>query len=269
MCGGLPFYYRILWCPIVSSKDCKPTWITYVLYTRSRILSGGGAAAAIIHRLLNDWFLYGYIILMLFSPIINAAFDGKNRLAVLRLGLPILIIVYAWSYLCVIPWTKPYVPAPYGFAPLSFLTMIGVYVAARMFRILDLELKFRTRWLVAILLISACLVVVGFHHHNSIASLCFTACLFVLVKRHATFLSASNIVRVVSPTMFAVYLIHSAPAGHWFRCLLFERLVVSNTNVYLCWIASAAVVFIVSVAIEMVRASIFNSVRRWIHEAGQ
>lgn len=75
---------------------------------------------AVVSNATHNWFLFGYIVLMLLSPALNAALENKSKAELLHIGLPIVFAVYGWSYLCVIPGVKDFVPSNYGFAPLSF-----------------------------------------------------------------------------------------------------------------------------------------------------
>jgi len=217
----------------------------------------------------HNWFVYGYLVLMLMSPALNAAFENRTRQEILRIGVPILLAVYGWSYLCVVPWTKPYVPTNTGFAPLSFFTMIGIYAAARMFRLLDLEHRFSVKWVLPALFISMAFVAVGFHHHNSLFSLVCAACVFVLVKKMSLSGRLSGLVAFVAPSMFSVFLIHSTHAGHRFFVAAQDMLIGQfGVPVFAAYLIDAIVVFVGCVIVDLVRRGVSCSLKwmwgRWL-----
>ena len=215
----------------------------YVLYRLLFSMSWG---------LGDNWFLFGYVVLMMLAPVVNAAFEGKSSLEVIRLGLPIVIAVYGWSYLCVIPWTKPYIPRPYGFAPLSFFTMLGIYTAARMFRILDIETKISFRLGLGLMALSAVVILGGFHHHNSPASFVFVACLFSLMKRMNLSLRVDRLVGLAAPSMFGVFILHSTSAGKLLRREIID-VVAPAAGVWASYFVTAAAVFCGCCAVDVLR----------------
>lgn len=208
-----------------------------------------------LSRFTHDWFLYGYIVLMLFAPLFNAAIDVLDWKKVTG----VLFAVYVWSYLCVIPCIKTYMPCPTGFAPLSFFTMFGIYIAARLYRKYDLEfMVLRRKWMATIILgISILLVLVGFYHHNSIASLALIGIAFAFIKNKSLPCWLSNIVLIVAPATFGIYLIHSSCLAHYCRQELLEEL-VSIMPTLAAWFVAASIVFCISVSIELVRRKCFD-----------
>ena len=75
---------------------------------------------AAMHRMTDDWFLYSYLVLMTLSPLFNAAFEGKDKKSIVMIGMPYLVAVYGWGWLCTIPWVKDFVPCPTGMTQMSF-----------------------------------------------------------------------------------------------------------------------------------------------------
>lgn len=196
---------------------------------------------AVINRIIHDWFLYGYIVLMLFSPIINCAVEVLSWRSVSGL----LFAVYVWSYLCVIPIIKDYVPCPIGFAPLSFFTMFGIYTAARLYRKHEIEtLILRKKLFSVVIALLACVFVFfGFHHHNSLASLALICIAFAFVRRVHIPDAFRKVIFIIAPTTFGIYLIHSSPFGHYIRRCILDRLVLS-VPLPVAWVISALIVFL-------------------------
>lgn len=212
-----------------------------------------------LNRFTHDWFLYGYIVLMLFSPLFNVAIEslGWRKLS------GVLMAIYVWSYLCVIPCVKQVIPCPTGFAPLSFFTMFGIYIAARMYRKYDLELivlrhKYKSMMIIILALI---FVFLGFYHHNSIASLVFIGAVFTFVKRIMLPRVIGRVALTVAGAMFGVYLIHSSCLGHFCRQRLLSELVLIMP-IPAAWLVAALIVFVVSMIVEGSRLSCLSAISR-------
>lgn len=215
------------------------------------------------HRLTHNWFLFAYLVLMLFAPVFNAALEGKSKQQVLGLTLPILVAVFGWSYLNVIPGIKDYVPVVTGFGSLSFFTLFGVYMAARTFRLLELERFLCGKVIVLVGAIAMAAVFIGFHHNNCVATLVLCACLFVGFSRIQLMSTMSKIVAWVAPTTFGIFLLHSTLAGYWVRRTLIE-FVATHCGVYAGYIITTIVVFCACCVVDKLRKAILLLFRQKI-----
>ena len=207
----------------------------------------------VIDRFTHDWFLWGYVVLMLFAPLFNAAVEVLDW----RKVMGALFAVYVWSYLCVIPGFHDFMPCPKGFAPLSFFTMFGIYISARLYRKYDIEfLILRRKWMsMIIIVLSMLLVLVGFYHHNSIASLALIGTAFAFIKNKSLPCWFSNVVLIVAPTTFGIYLIHSSCLAHYYRKELLDELVAIMPTPA-AWFVAALIVYCVSASIDLLRRKI-------------
>jgi len=205
---------------------------------------------SVIERLIHDWFLYSYLVLMLFSPIINVATERLDW----RQNFGVIFSVYIWSYLCVIPITKDYVPCPTGFAPLSFFTMFGIYTAARLYRKYDVEGLICQHKSLALLIwaFAFLLVFLGVHHHNSPASLAFVCITFAFIRKIELSTVPGRIVLFVAPSVFGIYLIHSSPLGQFIRQKLLFQLVDDKPSFLSCLFV-AIMIYFASIVIDAVR----------------
>lgn len=80
------------------------------------------------------WFLHAYVLLMLVSPCINAAFELLSEGKLLSVALPLLAIPFCWSFAHDVPLLRRFVPDTEGLSAYSGLTFVGVYVAGRLAR---------------------------------------------------------------------------------------------------------------------------------------
>ena len=211
---------------------------------------------SIVERILSDWFVWGYLVLMMLAPIFNAALESqKSNIAILRVGLPFLFSVYVWGYLCVVPGIRNYVPCPTGMTHMSFFSLSGIYVAARMFRLMDLERYIEgARVRVCIWMLSAAIVFIGFHHHNSVASFVFVACLFITFKGVRLNPSLSKSIEIIAPSAFAVYLLHSSAMGRWlFKWIIRQLIEVGHIPVPLAYFLDAGLIVLACLVVDVAR----------------
>lgn len=204
----------------------------------------------VIGRLIHDWFLYSYLVLMLFSPLINIATENLDW----RQNVGVLFAVYIWSYLCVIPVVKEFVPCPTGFTPLSFFTMFGIYTAARLYKKYDAEsfITHNKTFALLIGMFAFLLVFLGFHHHNSPASLILVCIAFAFVRKIRLFNAARRIVLFVAPSVFGIYLVHSSPLGHFIRKKLLFQFVGDKPSFLSCLLV-AFIIYFASICIDVIR----------------
>ena len=139
-------------------------------------------------------------------------------MTVLSLTLPLLFVVFVWGWLSnklsIIGLSLPVV---HGQESHSWITLVGVYVAARVCRICEVDrfLSVRMCGIVAVILAA----VGGFHYtilggYNSIVTLAMATALFCMFKKIKIVNAfAAKIVEVITPSIFAVYLIHQSPLG--------------------------------------------------------
>lgn len=160
----------------------------------------------------GNWFLWAYVVLMMFSPLLERALSADGGKDAWRWAAPLLFVVFGWNFLSGMPVVGKWFPRPVGFGTHTFLMMIGVYLAARLFRHYDLE-RLLVGWkLGAVVLFGGLLCAAGLSHYDSPVSFVFMAASFVGLKR----LSMGWIGRVavvLAPSIFSVYLLHWSPLG--------------------------------------------------------
>ena len=170
-------------------------------------------------------------------------------------------MIFVWSYLCVIPGVSDCVPDVEGLGALSVLTLAAVYCSARLFRNEDVETRFnRKLWLIAVPSVAMCAL--GFSHYNSPFALMAVCCGFVLFKNVMLPKLLSRVVLAISPSVFAVYILHQTAYGYPFVDLGMRiARKVSSCPATVTFIA-AVVVFCICVGVDMIRRSLLKAVRR-------
>jgi len=209
------------------------------------------------YLITGNWFLWAYVVLMMFAPLMERALsvkDGEWRWAV-----PLLIVVFGWNFLSGMPVVGRFLPSPTGFGTHTFLMMIGVYLAARLFRLHDIE-KWLIGWKLWVpLVVSGALCAAGLSHYDSPVSFVFMACLFVAFKR-LDFGRLGVGASWIAPSMFSVYLLHWSPLGVKFlHCA--ENCMLSTFGErfsFMVALATAMMLFIGSVILDIPRRLVWR-----------
>lgn len=158
------------------------------------------------------WFLHAYAVLMIFAPIVEPIFlacrSKEGARLAMRSLLPLCVVVFVWGMSLNFSHLKSIIPYTRGLEGGSFLTLLGVYVIGRAFRVFAVECSRTAALVTAVLsfiIISCSKTYLA--HVNSILSVALVAALFVLFKSVRMPNMVACAVLDVSPMMFAVYCI--------------------------------------------------------------
>ena len=215
------------------------------------------------------WFLHAYVFLMAVAPLINLAAASEQRL---KLLMPLLGMVFLWGMCCELPFVGAVMPKISGIQSFSGLTLAGAYAAGRLYNVYGCNEKIKLWWVIVampILLLAFCF---GIQHRGEWVSgwlgnyispltLLMTACGFYVFSRIRFPGIMGKVILFIAPSMFSVYVIHSHPL--WWEWMRGKG--VSLVNMYPAFpvlLALALVVFLGSVACDLVRRSIFGCVDR-------
>ena len=215
------------------------------------------------------WFLHAYVLLMLVSPCINAAFESLSEGKLFSVALPLLAIPFCWSFAHDVPLLRRFVPDTEGLSAYSGLTFIGVYVAGRLAR------RFESRIVpnVKILLISISALTVicalGFGRYHSPFAMLLAACWFFIFKLASPQL-LHRIVVFMIPSVFPIYLFHSHGAVGFpvIRQIqeFLSRMTVGNDSsclkVIAVWMSSAIIIFAGGLLLDLPRRMVVCLVAR-------
>lgn len=212
-----------------------------------------------LNEVRGYWFLYAYIALMMLSPLINAAVDGlkNDRRAVLGAFVPVVALIYGWSYASGLPIVGGWTPKVVGFGSLSLMSLVGAYLTARVVRIGGIAFR-KSMW-GSLLVVSSVFVFAGFYHHNSPFALVFAMSLFMLVKEIEINSKLSAVVLFLAPSALSVYLLHCTSFGMVLLSSAMKRVVeIWGINVYLSYFIVALTAFVACLAIDVVRRGAFK-----------
>ena len=205
----------------------------------------------------NYWFLHAYAALMCIAPIIERTFDNDKKSA-LKIATPFLVFVFGWGWLWTrfAIWKLPF-PSVHGMESHSWVTLLGVYVAARLCRIYEVDRLLS--WKTCLLGVTICSAITGFHYfllggYNCIATIALAIFLFSLFRKlriEGAFIA--KVCSFVVPSLFAVYLLHQSPSGR----MMVEQVGGLRENVQLpnviCGLVFGILVFVCSFIADMPR----------------
>lgn len=184
----------------------------------------GCAAYNVFERLFRGtWFLHAYVVLMCFAPALNYCMSENDRKSALIFALPIIGLVFGWTWLSG-EFTILKIPFPCstGFGSHTWLTLIGVYVVARLYKIMDLDSVINVKMVLMILPILT--VATAFYRgilgsYNSPQIILFTVLIFWLFKHIKLSRLFAKVIVLVTPSLLSVYLLHYGPFGR----LMYEK----------------------------------------------
>lgn len=182
------------WCALVAALLSIVTFHT-----------GGGGYKLAFSNYKCYWFLHAYTFMMFFAPIIDAALTRENAL---KLGAPILFLVFGWSFAYSFNAARSFVVGLDGSGQMSGLTLLGIYVFARIFRLLEWESKISSKLALGVIVLTLPLTAVRFGAYDSPIALIVAMVLFVLalrirIENHLI----EQVVGFVTPSLFSIYLL--------------------------------------------------------------
>ena len=235
-----------------------------VVLWASRVLP---TSASVVEAFKGLWFLHCYAFLMCFAPLINRAFETEvSLLNRLKFFAPILCLVFFWGPLSHMLFFHHFVPEVPGLAARTGLTLVGVYIVARFYRLYETRFDQIPLWAYALLgLMFLSIDAVGmfwFGDNDSPSSVLAALCLFHLFKnmRLPSFLGKMSC--FVAPSVFSVYLLHvNDPMMELLRTLASK--IEQSIGCALAACAGAALCcFAVSIGIDLARRGLITSCQR-------
>lgn len=200
---GISFSWRrLLKLYGVSAYCALVAWVVHALE------SGRCSLDPLLAILKDNWFLKGYVVVMLFAPIVNLALERKPAI---KTFAPFLALVFGWTFLACAPRLGELIPQSPGLSAYSGITMLGIYLAARIVRVYDLEarLKHVAIWVIPVSILAVAL------HYGSYASpfaLTLAAFTFLWIKDCRAGWS-EKLWFWMSPSLLSVFLLHASPYG--------------------------------------------------------
>lgn len=229
---------------------------------------GEGAFISAWHSVYDSWFLHAYILLMMVSPILNGYMErfkgGVVSRQLLEL-LPLFVLCFIWSWPTSYNCTIGIVPRTAGLGHFSGLMMVGMYIAGRLVRFYDIERRLPLKYVIPTMMILFVPAFLKLGFYNSPIALALSICSFVLVRRIKVKGWLSRVVLFVSPSMFAVYMLHVTPYG-------MQRIIPEGVDLALgfgfgkwsAYILVACFVFVSCILFDLIRRGFLELFRKMV-----
>lgn len=245
-CGG--WNVMCLWC---SGCEVSNLWRHFIGYLRVW------------------WFANAYVFLMLMSPLVNKGLDAcRTTRELMLVALPAASIVFLWGFASSVPFLHDYIPVDKSVVTNSGITLMAIYILARVFRMLNLENWLKPKVLVPLGIVSAVVCMFNLGKYNSIFALMLMASIFVLFKdigesHQLKCWRLRQISAFCAPSMFSVYLIHVGgfvhlPGGGGVSTIA----LAGNNPSVLRLIGVVVVIFTVSLCVDLTRRMALSIIRR-------
>lgn len=258
----------------IINMVCMALWCALVAVALNGFISDEACVwGKMLHQFSCYWFLWCYIVVMLFAPMINKALDScSSAKAALGIVLPVFILVFIWNWIApeasITLRTK--LPSPGGFGSLTFLSLVGIYVMA----------QFGRKWLdgkipekkFVLIVLCVCLVVVSLDprlaRNCSPFALLTSASLVLAFQGISVPPSVSRVIGIIAPSLFPVYLLHVTKIGDYVLVHL-GKAFSSYVHVGgLRSLAVSAVVFASCIVLDIPRRIVFYLCERRMKKKG-
>ncbi len=197
------------------------------------------------------WFLHAYVLMMCLAPLVDGAISRGGGGGAVAVAMPLLAAVFLWGDLPMLPFfCKLNIPVTPGLEAFSGLTLLGAYAAARIYRLYGLE---RMRFAIILILapILFVLAALGMNEYQNVVSLLLSAVLFSLFLRIAIPAWVERVVMLMSPSVFAIYLLHQPEID--FEVGIVMSWTDFGCNIYIAYLAAALTVFFLALAVDVPR----------------
>lgn len=231
-----------------------------------------GLAMDIINTYKSFWFLHAYLVLMAFACLCGGLFEvrdgdgSKLNALVLMRTIPVVLVVFFWSFFAEFPVIYRILPKDASFGPYSGLTLVGIYLAGRLVRVVGFDtrnMSVKKAFLVVILLFGVSSFGLGwFGWYNSPAALVLASLLLIMFSRLNLPKSLAFFVELVAPSCFSIYLMTTNDVGR----LVVERVLLEFHDwLYVGFAVSALVLFMGGLLLDTPRRIVarINCLNLW------
>ena len=174
---------------------------------------GGFSSGSILATVKQSWFLNAYCLLLFVAPMVNVALERLSGRQLAGVLAPFFILTLGWSFLTEMPFVRDLLPTTPGLGSLTGLSLLAVYVVARLCRRFDVGRFFTWRRAILALIPLSMMAAVGMSNYSSpiptaIACICFYGFSRLRWPRWM-----GRVAIVSGPSIFAVYLLHANGIG--------------------------------------------------------
>lgn len=199
------------------------------------------------------WYLWAYLFLMLFAPMINAAFDNNDKKTIIAMVLPIVFLIYGWSFVAGVPGIRDWMPVCKYLGGCNGVSLVGLYVFTLTYKKFELRRYCTARNGMIALPICVVLMLVGLWSFVWIPSFIVTCIVFEYVKKLNLPIWLGKVSIFLAPSMFSVYLLHICNCTHLMWSFEVYCVDTLKMPLYVMFAVTAIVTFVVSLAVDLLR----------------
>lgn len=216
------------------------------------------------------WFVRAYIILYIFSPILNSFIENSRKNVIKTFLILFYAIQTLFGFVISDNWFNN------GYSPLSFM---GLYILARYLHIYSCSKFYNIKFNFGLYLFSIIILdVVAFcisllSNHNIWKLYCYSSplvilltvcffCLFVNINLNSKFINW------IAVSCFSVYLLHTHPLifDNYYLSIIYKWFVSESRLYFLLYSFSLIILFFsLSIAIDKIRLFIWKSICKCFH----
>lgn len=261
-----------LWCGLIiatgwwlfaRSSICSAAWLQRVGFSDIPNWGFCGYAYA-VRGALNAWFLTAYVLMLCLVPLVNlaldAALDGGRQ--GLKVVVPILAAVFGWGLFMELPVFHRWIPRAAGLGSFTALTLLACYICGRLFRHYENRIRIKTPMLFVALVLLLVIDTFGYGwlgHYTSPFAVLTAAVVFMLFQRVHVGPKAACFILMLSPSMFAVYLLSGFRARFDMMAWIVDQIKVGPRPV--ACVISGVAVFIVCCIVDIPRRVFARCIR--------
>ncbi len=203
---------------------------------------------------LGYWFLNAYAFMMLLAPLVDAALTYLPRRVLWATLAPFGLLAFGWSFGTGLPGLGPLLPRTAGLGSYTGLSLLATYTMARLCRVLDVGRFFTWRRALTALAALWFCTGIGLGEYASPFAVALAGTCFLIFARVPWPRWLGRAALVLSPSMFAVYLLHCNGLGFELMTRLEDRLAdVQGWPLAAAYLAVAATAFCACVAVDVPR----------------
>ena len=238
-------------------------WLTAIICSAVSLFVGTslGFEGGYINLLCNNWYLNGYTVLILLSPVLNAALDNFFSFGVrekTRVAIIAVISLVCWSWFQELYGVRDFVPKVAGMGRQSFMTLVYIYLAGRFLHQYEMPQTISKHRL---LIMAACLLLIPIlGNYTSPVTILFTVLLFCLFERADVSEQCEKIINLIVPSLFAVYLLHTNTIGFDLISRYCDCLIGLGIARYLSYGICALSVFVVCLVADIPRRLLLKAI---------
>ncbi len=215
----------------------------------------------------NPWFLYAYIFVMLFAPLMNVIFEMFERKRLIYVFAPFFLLLL-WSAVADMPKLGRVFPTTSGIGSYTGLTLLGCYVIGRLARLFQFDVKVGSRKIFWGMFIVLCglIIVSRMGYYASPFAMLLGLTVFLIFKRLSISNGLARLVGFIAPSMFSVYLLHNNRVvcftGGGINLL--QKFLVEDCGItgYSMFLFSAILIFMLAIVFDIPRRVICKLLAR-------